>query len=73
MPPLSASVYSGPAAIGAILGSAVPLAGALRHSWQIPVLAAAAVALLPARRGVVQVLVGAGVIGAVAALAGVPA
>lgn len=64
---------AGPAAIGAILGSAVPLAGALRHSWQIPVLAAAAVALLPARRGVVQALVGAGVIGVVAVLAGAPA
>ena len=42
---------AGPAAIGAILGSAVPLAGALHHSWQIPLLAAAAVALLLARAG----------------------
>jgi len=53
---------AGPAAIGAILGSAVPLAGALRHGWQIPVLACAAVALLLARRGVVQTLLAAGVV-----------
>ena len=35
---------AGPAAIGAILGSAIPLAGALREPWQYAVLAAAAVA-----------------------------
>ena len=64
---------AGPAAIGAILGSAVPLAGALRHSWQIPVLACAAVALLLARRGVVQTLLAAGVVGTIAVLAGAPA
>jgi chromate transporter len=64
---------AGPAAIGAILGSAVPLAGALRHGWQIPLLAAAAVALLVARRGVVVTLVSAGAIGALVVLAGAPA
>jgi chromate transporter len=63
---------AGPAAIGAILGSAVPLAGALTETWQITVLAAAAVALLVARRGVVEVLLGAGVVGVVVALAGAP-
>jgi chromate transporter len=63
---------AGPAALGAILGSAVPLAGALREWWQIAILALAAAALLVARRGVVSVLVGAGVVGAVAALAGAP-
>ena len=63
---------AGPAAIGAILGSAVPLAGALTESWQGLVLAAAAVALLLARRGVVTVLLAAGVVGAVVALAGGP-
>jgi chromate transporter len=63
---------AGPAALGAILGSAIPLAGALRETWQAVVLAAATVALLMARRGVVSVLVGAGVIGCVAALAGAP-
>jgi chromate transporter len=64
---------AGPAAIGAILGSAVPLAGALRHDWQIPLLAAAAVALLVARRGVVFTLLSAGAIGTLAVLAGAPA
>ncbi len=63
---------AGPAAIGAILGSAIPLAGALRETWQAAVLAAAAVALLLARRGVVSTLVGAGVVGAVVGLAGGP-
>jgi chromate transporter len=63
---------AGPAAIGAILGSAIPLAGALTETWQFLVLAAAAIALLLARRGVVSVLLGAGAIGAVVALAGAP-
>lgn len=53
-----------PAALGAILGSAVPLALALDHGWQAAILAAAAVALLVVRRGVVEVLVVAGVAGA---------
>ena len=61
---------AGPAAIGAILGSAVPLAGAITATWQIPVLAAAAIAVLALRRGIVPVLVGAGIIGAGVALAG---
>jgi chromate transporter len=63
---------AGPAAIGAILGSAIPLAGALAETWQFPVLAAAALALLVTRRGVVAVLLGAGVVGVVVALAGGP-
>jgi chromate transporter len=61
---------AGPAAIGAIIGSAVPLALALSESWQAVVLAAAAFALLVARRGVVAVLLAAGAIGALAGLAG---
>jgi chromate transporter len=63
---------AGPAAIGAILGSAVTLAGALSEGWQVAVLAAAAVALLIVRIGVVATLVGAGTIGALLALAGAP-
>ncbi|MBV9804349.1 MAG: chromate efflux transporter [Solirubrobacterales bacterium] len=63
---------AGPAAIGAILGAAIPLAGALRETWQTGVLAAAAVALLIARRGIVVTLLGAGVAGVVIALAGGP-
>jgi chromate transporter len=53
-----------PAALGAILGSAVPLALALSHGWQVAILAAAALALLVLRRGVVPVLLAAGVAGA---------
>ncbi len=63
---------AGPAAIGAILGSAVTLAGAISEGWQIGVLAAAAVALLLLRVSVVATLVGAGAIGVVLALAGAP-
>ena len=63
---------AGPAAIGAILGAAIPLTTALRETWQYVLLGVAAVALLLARRGIVVTLVGAGVIGAVAALAGAP-
>jgi chromate transporter len=61
-----------PAAIGAIVGSAVPLTRALGETWQYFVLAAAAVWLLALRRGVVSALLAAGAAGAVAALAGAP-
>ncbi len=44
---------AGPAAVGAIIGAAIPLAFALDESWQYAVLAAAAVSLLVLRRGVV--------------------
>jgi chromate transporter len=63
---------AGPAAIGAILGSAVTLAGAISEGWQIAVLAGAAIALLVLRRSIVGTLVAAGGIGAVLALAGAP-
>jgi len=63
---------AGPAAIGAILGAAIPLASALRETWQFVVLGAAAIALLLARRGIVATLVAAGAAGAVAALVGAP-
>jgi chromate transporter len=62
---------AGPAAIGGILGSSVPLALALDEAWQYAVLALAAVLLLAARRGVVLTLLGCGAVGAVLALAGV--
>jgi chromate transporter len=60
-----------PAAIGAIIGSAVPLARALERPWQYAVLAGAAVLLLLLRRGVVLTLLSAGAAGVVVALAGV--
>ena len=62
---------SGPAAIGAILGSAVPLAGALDQPWQYAVLAGAAVPLA-LRRGVVPTLLAAAVVGILVAVAGGP-
>jgi chromate transporter len=61
-----------PAAIGAILGAAITLAAALSEAWQFAVLTAASIALLAVRRGVVEALLAAGVISAVAALAGAP-
>ena len=63
---------AGPAAIGAILGSAIPLALALQETWQWAVLAGATVALLVLRRGVVLTLLAAGVVGAVAVVLGAP-
>jgi len=63
---------AGPAAIGAILGAAITLAGALHETWQLAVLAAAAIALVAIRRGVVETLICAGAIGVIAALLGAP-
>ncbi|MFI0348962.1 chromate efflux transporter [Actinomadura sp. 9N407] len=63
---------AGPAVIGAIAGSAVTLGLTLAHPWQFGVLAAAALALLALRRGVVTTLLGAGVLGVFAGLAGLP-
>lgn len=63
---------AGPAAIGAIVGSAIPLAQALTETWQLAVLALAAVLLLVLRRGVVLTLLLAALAGALAALAGAP-
>jgi chromate transporter len=63
---------AGPAAIGAILGSAIPLARALDEPWQLAVLTGAAVLLLPLRRGPVPTLLLAGAAGVVVALFGGP-
>jgi chromate transporter len=63
---------AGPAAIGAIVGAAVPLARALHENWQFGVLAAAAVVLLLLRRSIVLTLLLAGAAGVIAALAGAP-
>ncbi|MGZ4198427.1 MAG: chromate efflux transporter [Solirubrobacteraceae bacterium] len=63
---------AGPAAVGAIFGSAIPLAAALDEGWQFGLLAAAAVALLVGRLGIVTTLVATGAIGAIGALAGAP-
>jgi chromate transporter len=61
---------AGPAAIGAIAGSAVVLASEIDHLWQAAVLAAAAIWVLFFRRSVVSALALAGAIGAIGAVAG---
>jgi chromate transporter len=64
---------AGPSAIGAILGTAIPLAEGLHHVWQAGVLAAAILSLLVLRIGVVTTLVCAASLGVVAALGGAAA
>jgi chromate transporter len=63
---------AGPAAIGAILGSAIPLAAALTQRWQYAVLAGAALILLVLRRGVVLTLASAAAVGVIIGLSGGP-
>ena len=63
---------AGPAVIGAIAGSAVPLGLSLQYLWQIPIFAGAVLWLFVVRRGVVSGLLLTGAIGVVIALAGVP-
>ncbi|MGD0881823.1 MAG: chromate efflux transporter [Acidimicrobiales bacterium] len=65
-------VGAGSAVIGAIAGSSIPLGLELAHLWQVGVLAVAAIWMLVLRRGVVLTLVGAGIVGLVAVLAGAP-
>ncbi|MCM4078773.1 chromate efflux transporter [Paractinoplanes hotanensis] len=63
---------AGPAAIGAILGSAVPLIRALTEPWQYAVLAGAVILTLAARRGPVLTLLTAAAAGVIVVLAGGP-
>jgi len=63
---------AGPAAIGAIFGSAVLLTGALHETWQFILLGVAAVALLLFKRGTVETLLAAAGVGVILALAGAP-
>jgi chromate transporter len=63
---------SAPAAIGAIAGSAVPLALALSCKWQYAILAAAAVAILIAKRSPVLTILAGAIIGTIAVTAGAP-
>ncbi len=60
---------AGPAAVGAILGSAITLTRELTHPWQYAVLGGALILLLPLRRGVVLTLLLAAAIGVTIALA----
>jgi chromate transporter len=59
---------AGPAAIGAIFGSAVPLTRALTHPWQYAILGGALILLLALRRGVVLTLLTAGAAGVIITL-----
>jgi chromate transporter len=59
---------SGPAAIGAIFGSAITLTREIGHPWQYLVLGGALVLLFPLRRGVVLALLSAAAVGVAVAL-----
>jgi chromate transporter len=61
-----------PAAAGAIVGSAIPLTGAIAETWQYLVLTGAAIFLFALRRGVVVTLLAAGGAGVVVTLFGAP-
>ena len=61
---------AGPAAIGAILGSAIPLARALTQPWEYAILGGAAILLLALKRGVVLTLLAAAAAGIILAVAG---
>jgi len=63
---------AGPAAIGAIFGSALPLARALTEPWQHATLAGAAVLLLALRRSVIVTLAAAAATGLTVAATGGP-
>ncbi|MFI1990956.1 chromate efflux transporter [Actinoplanes sp. NPDC020271] len=61
---------AGPAAVGAILGSAVPLIRALNEPWQYAVLAGAAILTLGLRRGPVLTLLAAAAAGVIIVVGG---
>jgi chromate transporter len=61
---------AGPAAIGAIAGSAITLARALTEPWQYVVLIGAAIAIFGLRRGVVPTLLGAAAAGIILTVCG---
>jgi chromate transporter len=62
---------AGPAAVGAILGAAVPLAAGIEEAWQYAVLAVAALALA-AQRPAILALVGGALAGLLALALGAP-
>ncbi len=63
---------AGPAAIGAIAGSTIPLGLELAHLWQLALLGLDLIWLLAFRRNVVAAIVGAAGLGVIAVLAGAP-
>ena len=63
---------AGPAAIGAIAGSTIPLALDLTHLWQAALLGLAAIWLIGLRKNLVIAIVGSACLGIIAVLAGAP-
>jgi chromate transporter len=63
---------AGATVIGAIAGSAIPLARELSHEWQLALLGVALLWLLVMRRGIVLALIGSGLLGVIAIAAGAP-
>lgn len=63
---------AGATAVGAIAGSAISLGLALSNLWQVAVLAMGVIWLVVLRKSIVLGLVGAGVLGVIAGLAGAP-
>ncbi len=63
---------AGPAAVGAILGAAVVLAGGISERWQVAVLVVAALVLFSRRAGTVAVLAAAAAAGVAIGVAGEP-
>lgn len=63
---------AGPAAVGAIFGALVPLAGGVDLAWQWIVAALAAVLLVALRRPIAPVILGAALAGVALALSGAP-
>jgi chromate transporter len=62
---------AGPAVVGAIAGSAIPLGLVLTHAWQVAVLAGSACWLFGLRRSVPVALLLSGAVGALLAIGGV--
>jgi chromate transporter len=62
---------AGPAVIGAIAGSAIPLGRVLTHTWQAPVLVGSLLLLFVLRRSIVSCILLAGLVGLLLAVAGV--
>jgi chromate transporter len=65
-------IGAGAAVIGAIAGAAIPLGRELTHLWQLGILGLAVVWLLRWRSRVVPALIGAGLLGLIAVMAGAP-
>ena len=63
---------AGPAATGAIAGASIPLALGISHLWQVAILSGSFLLIVGLRRSAVLTLVGAGAIGSLGAVLGLP-